>query len=49
MRKVASGLFISLDGVVEAPYKWQFDVFDDDISPQWAHISLRRTPSLSVG
>ena len=31
MRKVVSGLFISLDGVVEAPYKWQFDVFDDDM------------------
>jgi dihydrofolate reductase len=26
-----SGLFISLDGVVEAPYAWQFDVFDDDM------------------
>ena len=31
MRKVASWLFISLDGVVEAPNEWQFDVFDDDM------------------
>jgi dihydrofolate reductase len=29
MRKVASWLFVSLDGVVEAPNEWQFDVFDD--------------------
>lgn len=32
MRKVTSGLFISLDGVVEAPHLWQFDVFDDDMA-----------------
>ncbi len=32
MRKVISGLFISLDGVVEAPHQWQFeDDFDDDM------------------
>jgi dihydrofolate reductase len=31
MRKVVSGLFISLDGVAEAPDKWQFDVFDSDM------------------
>ena len=29
MRKVVSWLFISLDGNVEAPNEWQFDVFDD--------------------
>ncbi len=28
MRKVVSGLFISLDGVTEAPDQWQFDHFD---------------------
>lgn len=32
MRKVAAGLFISLDGVVEAPDKWQFDNFDEDMA-----------------
>jgi dihydrofolate reductase len=31
MRKVVSGLFISLDGVVESPDKWQFDHFDEDM------------------
>lgn len=31
MRKVVAGLFISLDGVVESPEKWQFDVFDADM------------------
>ena len=31
MRKIVSWLFISLDGVVEAPNEWQFDVFDDDM------------------
>lgn len=31
MRKVVSGLFISLDGVTEAPNEWQFDSFDQDL------------------
>src|SRR5262245_22605698 len=31
MRKVVSGLFISLDGVTESPDQWQFDHFDDDM------------------
>lgn len=31
MRKVFAGLFVSLDGVVESPDKWQFDHFDDDM------------------
>ncbi len=31
MRKVTAFLFISLDGVVEAPNVWQFDMFDDDM------------------
>jgi len=31
MRKVNSALFITLDGVTEAPEKWQFDAFDDDM------------------
>ncbi len=29
MRDVTSGLFISLDGVVEAPNEWQGDIWDD--------------------
>ena len=31
MTKVVSWLFVSLDGVVESPDKWQFDVFDEDM------------------
>src|SRR5262245_113882 len=31
MRNIESGLFISVDGVVEAPNEWQFDVFDEDM------------------
>ncbi|MCX6049196.1 MAG: dihydrofolate reductase family protein [Chloroflexi bacterium] len=31
MRKVVAGLFITLDGVTEAPYLWQFDNFDEDM------------------
>ena len=31
MRKVNSGLFITLDGVTESPDQWQFDSFDDDM------------------
>jgi dihydrofolate reductase len=31
VRKVVAALFISLDGVVEAPNKWQFDNFDEDM------------------
>ncbi len=31
MRKVIAGLFHSIDGVVEAPYKFQFDSFDDEL------------------
>lgn len=30
MRKLVSGLFISLDGVAESPDQWQFD-FDDEM------------------
>jgi dihydrofolate reductase len=31
MRKVTAGLFHSIDGVVEAPYLFQFDSFDDEL------------------
>ena len=44
MRKVVSGLFISLDGVVEAPDQWQFDVFDQDMgAAMQAHIDAEDT------
>jgi dihydrofolate reductase len=31
MRKIVAGLFITLDGVVEAPEKWQSRYFDDEL------------------
>ena len=31
MRKIVSGLFISLDGVVEAPNEWHFPYFNDEM------------------
>ncbi|MBA3952223.1 MAG: dihydrofolate reductase family protein [Rubrobacter sp.] len=31
MRKVTAGLFMSLDGVVESPEKWQFPYFNDEM------------------
>ena len=31
MRQIAAGLFISLDGVVEAPEKWTGPYFDDQV------------------
>lgn len=34
MKKVVAGLFMSLDGVVESPDKWQFDSFDDDMEAE---------------
>ncbi len=34
MRKVVSGLFISLDGITESPNQWQFDNFDEDMATE---------------
>ena len=31
MRKIVSGLFMSLDGVVEAPQTWHFPYFNDEM------------------
>ncbi|RYG57609.1 dihydrofolate reductase [bacterium] len=38
MRKVAAGLFHSVDGVVEAPHKFQFDSFDDALGEMLTEI-----------
>jgi dihydrofolate reductase len=32
VRKITAGLFISLDGVVEAPDQWHFPYFNDEMS-----------------
>ena len=31
MRKIVASLFISLDGVVEAPDQWHFPYFNDEM------------------
>jgi dihydrofolate reductase len=31
MRKIAAGLFVSLDGVAEAPEKWHFPYFNEEM------------------
>ncbi|MDI2129551.1 dihydrofolate reductase family protein [Yinghuangia seranimata] len=31
MRKITAGLFIALDGVVEAPHEWHFPYFSDEM------------------
>lgn len=41
MRKVTAGLFHSVDGVVEAPYKFQFDAFDDDLAAELTKVQER--------
>jgi len=44
MRKVVAGLFISLDGVVESPDKWQFDHFDAEMmASMGSHIAAEDT------
>src|SRR4051794_39101600 len=34
MRKIVAGLFISLDGVVEAPNLWHFPYFNDEMGQE---------------
>jgi hypothetical protein len=46
MRKIVSGLFIALDGVVEAPNKWQ-EHFDEDMgeammAQQWQPLLYKK-------
>jgi dihydrofolate reductase len=44
MRKVVAGLFITLDGVVESPEKWQLDYFDQDVmAGMGTHIAAEDT------
>ena len=48
MRKVAAGLFSSIDGVVEAPDQWQ-PAFDEEMGAALSKCSTSRTPSCSAG
>lgn len=38
MRKLTAGLFHSVDGVVEAPFKFQFDSFDDELGAELTKV-----------
>ena len=48
MRFVTAGLFASVDGVVEAPNRWQFDSFDDELGEELGEI-LQRTDTVLLG
>ncbi|MGC4944341.1 dihydrofolate reductase family protein [Kribbella sp. DT2] len=41
MRKIVAGLFISLDGVTEAPDTWHFQYFDDAMGAQVDALTAR--------
>lgn len=48
MRKIAAGLFISLDGVVEFPERWGFQYLDKDLSEEIA-AGIARADAVLVG
>ena len=48
MRKIAAGLFISLDGVVEFPEHWGFQYMDNDMSEEIVAGIARRMPCCSA-
>lgn len=41
MRKVTAGLFSSVDGVVEDPFRWQFDSFDAELGAGMGQMMAR--------
>jgi dihydrofolate reductase len=45
---VFSGLFISLDGVTEAPNEWQFDSFDQDLGTEMGAM-IAETDTILLG
>jgi len=46
MRNIVAGLFMSLDGVVEAPENWTGPYFNDEIGQQ---LSLKLAESRTFG
>ena len=48
MRKVTSGLFHSVDGVVSEPNLWQFDSFDDDLGKGLTEV-MERVDTVLLG
>jgi hypothetical protein len=47
MRKVTAGLFITLDGVTEAPNLWQ-ETFDEDMGAELMS-AMARTDTILLG
>ena len=48
MRKLTAGLFHSVDGVVEAPYNFQFDSFDDELGAELGTV-MATTDTVILG
>ncbi|HEX5505563.1 MAG TPA: dihydrofolate reductase family protein [Thermomicrobiales bacterium] len=48
MRKVVAGLFISLDGVVEAPETWHFPYFNDEMGRE-VESQMTATDAMLLG
>lgn len=48
MRKIIAGLFVSLDGVVEAPDQWHFPYFNDEMGAA-VDASLGQSDTLLLG
>ncbi|PPJ06406.1 dihydrofolate reductase family protein [Nocardia cyriacigeorgica] len=48
MRKVVGGLFITIDGVVESPDQWSFDLFDEDFGAHMGAV-MASTDTLLLG
>src|SRR5215204_5587486 len=48
MRKVTAGLFVSLDGVVESPEKWQLPYFNDEMG-EAVGVAMAATDAMLLG
>ncbi|MET3451060.1 dihydrofolate reductase family protein [Curtobacterium sp. 1544] len=48
MRKVTAGLFASVDGVVQDPYEFQYDSFDDELGAGMGPF-MARTDTVLLG
>jgi dihydrofolate reductase len=48
MRKIVSGLFISLDGVIEAPHEWHFPYFNDQMG-EAVDAQMKKSDTMLLG
>jgi len=48
MRKIVAGLFVSLDGVFEAPDQWHFPYFDEDMG-QAVQAQMEQADAMLLG